>query len=391
MNTFRFRFLAVFRRELHRMVTHKDLRTICFAAPLLYGFLLSSVYWDRRVQEVPVGVVDQDQSKLSRTFIRWLDATQNVRVEYRYEDAATALRDMRDEKISALLYFPKDFSRDIKHGKQGFVSASVNSANIVVANPVMTSVMEVAGTLSAGGFIKYLRKTGAVRERAISLNQAAIANPRPVFNPLLNYSDFFIPGLLFVVLQQIIIVGLAFSVAEERENGRGPELIRLSGGNRLALYLGKALPYALVNFGISIFFVAAVMPAFGLAFKGAAGWAVGLPFIALFVASVTAFGVLISAFFKSVLNALIALMFFSLPAFLISGFAWPAFALPSYLQWGSYLIPSTLFLREFRLLVLGDVPAVYLLDSALAMTLFTALCTAGTFYLFGKLIDRHGY
>jgi hypothetical protein len=68
----------------------------------------------------------------------------------------------------------------------------------------------------------YVALARATAERALSMNQPLVLDARPLFNSQLNYSDFFLPGLMFAILQQIILIGLGSTVAEEREQGSGP-------------------------------------------------------------------------------------------------------------------------------------------------------------------------
>lgn len=378
-------FINIFVREIRRILTSSDLLLICFVAPLAYGIILSSVYYHRRVQEIPVGVVDQDNTKLSRTFVRWLDATQNIRIENRYDNAGKAMSDMTDGKTEAFLYVPKGFSNELKRGHESHALASVNSANILVANPVMTSLAETSGTISSGMFIKQMRRSGMVSDKALSLNQALSLNVHTVFNPNLNYSDFFLPGLVFVILQQILLVGLGFSVAEEREKGRFPELYALARGSPWALLCGKVLPYVILNFGFGVFYLAGILPHFGI---NVSNWPGSLLLLLIFVIAVSSTGILISSLFKSTLMALIVLMFYSMPAFLISGFIWPSFSLPLPVRILSYLFPSTYFLIDFRIFVLGDGLFRYSIASIIWMIIYSGVCLALTFVAFRWLLKR---
>ncbi len=342
----------VTKRECKRIWNNSDLRLVCLVSPLIYCFLLSSIYWHERVTQIPIGVVDQDHTKLSRLVTRSLDATQNLQVVGNYLSVDEAMSDMKDGNIDAFLVVPFAFSHDVKRGVGGRLQAAINSSNILVANPAMTAMAETAGTLSSGAFVKYLRKNSLVEERATVLAQ----NPTPVintlFNPRYNYSDFFLPGVIFVVLQQILIVGVAFSMALERsDRSSWQELLMVSQRRASVLFVGKSLPYIIGNFVFGIWFLLAVCGAFRIPINN---WPELLIFMILFMWTVGAFAFVLSTFFTKVANALMALMFYSMPAFLISGFAWPVYALPWYLKIVAMLFPMTFFLTDMRMLLLGS-------------------------------------
>ncbi len=379
-------FMNVFLREMKRLFTNKDLLMICFAAPFVYGIALSAVYSQKRAEDIPVGIVDRDNSRLSRAFVRMMDATPNIRVKERYTDAPAAIDDMIAGDLVGLLYIPRGFSSEIKSGRDAMALVSINSANFVVANPVMQSLLESASIMSAGAFVTSARKRGLVKEKALTLAQPLALDTRPIFNPQVNYSDFFIPGLLFMVIQQIMLVGLGYTVAEELENNREEELRTLCGGNIFALFAGKSLPYALVNYGIGIVFLFGLLPVFDITVQSSIPGVLLL--LALFIGAITSFGVMISAFFRSVVMALAVLMFYSMPVFLISGAVWPSFSLPLSLRLLSYLFPSTYFLVDFRMLILGDVPFRYVLPSCGALILFGSLCGMAACALFKRMAGR---
>lgn len=380
---FRKGFTAVFVREVRRIFTIKDLFLICLIAPLAYGAVLSSVYYSHRVQKVAVGVVDDDRTQLARTFVRYADATENIRIAGRYADPEAATRAILEGRIAGFLYIPRDFSSQIKQGQDAYSLLSIDASNFLLSNPVMQSLTEVAGTLSAGILTDHLRKTGAGGARARTVTQPVLLDARIVYNPQLNYSHFFLPGLMLVIIQQVMLIGIGFSVVDEREELRGGEMFLLAGRNYLALLLGKLLPYVMLNLVLGILFVFGVLPLYGIAAQG------NVPgiilFMALFIGATSAFGFMLASCFRNVVMVYTVLMFYSMPTFLFSGFSWPAYALPLPVRLLSYLFPSTYSLESFRLMVLGGVPFATVLPNAAALVVFNLACLTATFVIFRRI------
>lgn len=364
-------FRRVLEREVKRIWANRHLRLICLVSPFIYGLLLSGIYYGRRITNEPFALVDMDNSALSRRAARWIDATENINIVRRCGSAAEAQAALTSGALQGFVYIPAGFSRDIKRGGDARFRAAVNYGNIAVGNQALLALSDVSGALSAAASRAQAARYGLVRRRAADLNQLVRADVRTIFNPQMNYSDFFIPGLIFVVLQQIIIVGLSFSMAEEQESGGARKLYELSGRSPGAVIAGKALPYIVLNYAISLVFIFVLLPVFGL---GAAhGTAAMLGFTFIFVVCTSAFGLLVSSLFRDTVSAFLALMFFSMPAFLISGFSWPSYAMPLFVRALALPIPSTHFMPGFRAALGAPSAAAPLLVPSLVMAALGAL------------------
>jgi len=382
-------FLRIFWRETKRIFTNRHLRLLCLIAPFSYAIVLSSIYYHKRIHGVSVGVVDLDNTKLSRTITRWADATENITITGRYQSFAEARRALEDDSIDGFIYIPRRFAADIKRGGDAKVFMAVNYGNVAVGNPALTSMSEVAGTLSAGLFSNLLKKHGIVRDRVWQLNQLVRADINPVANPEINYSDFMLPGLVFIILQQIILVGLAFTVADERAAGNGPFLHRLCGGHYGAMVLGKAAPYMLLNYIISVMFVYWLLPVFDLPMRSSVP--VTLLFTGLFVTCATAFGLLLSSLFKDTVTAFVVLMFFSMPAFLISGVSWPYYNLPPFVRAVAAFIPSTHFMTTFRFMVGTPMDFSLIAGPSCALAVMAVCYFTAAWLILKRLYARIGF
>lgn len=379
-------FKTVFFRECRRLFTTRDLALICVITPFLYGTVLPSIYAHKRVEKIPTGVVDLDASRLSRMMTRRLGAAQNIALTERYADADAALGALRNGAVDAFVYFPDGFSDEVKRGKRAMDIVVVNAANVLLANPVMQTVSELSGAVSAEMFSAAMMKRGVARGKAAALSQPFSVTTRVLFNPNLDYSSFMIPGLLFAVLQQILLVGLGYSLAGAFRAGGVAQTYRREGAGGPALMLGISLPYALLNFAIAVTFIFFFLPALGIPTAAKAGMII--PFTALFVFTITCLGMMLSLLFKSTTSALIVLMFYSMPTFLISGYSWPFFSLPIGLQIVGLLFPSTYYFDSFRLIILADLPAVVFFRHCLVLSVLAIFWGAAAALLVSRALRR---
>jgi ABC-2 type transport system permease protein len=197
----------------------------------------------------------------------------------------------------------------------------------------------------------------------------------------MNYSDFLIPGLLFAVLQQILLVSVCTTIITDKEKKKKKELMKASGGSFAAMFAGKIIPYAFTAVLLTAAYALFVFPPNGISVGSFAGY---FMLSCAFIIAVAAFGALISSFFRSQEMAMAVLMFYAMPAVLLSGFAWPHHALPAVLKVASYLFPSTYALNEIRLFILGDISAKYAVVPSISLLIFALLCFALSFLLYKK-------
>lgn len=379
-------FIHIFKREILRIWTNKDLRLMCFVAPILYGIVLTSTYYRGRLTEIPVGAIDQDQTQQSRTLLRNLDATENIHILKHYETSDEANNDILDGEIEGFIVIPRNFSNRLKSGLDSTAFVSVSSSNFMISTPVLTSFSDVVSAMSGDNLEFALNKKGASWKKAENTKDIINLRTDIAFNPALNYSNFMIPSLLYAIIQQVLMVALAFTFVEEREKGGLPELFREAQNHPLALLLGKSLPYVLLNFVMCVLFSYTLLPFFGLPPQSSFGIIVLTSLV--FVTAITSWGLWISTFFKTTTAAMIALMFYSMPTFLFSGVAWPLTAMNLPIKIVRFFFPSTYFLTDIRTMVLAQTPFKYFISSYLVMIVFTLFSFAMTYIVFKRWLSQ---
>ena len=357
------------KRELVRILKNRDLFMICFLAPIVYGILLPYVYVNKQVVDVPMGVVDEDKTELSSMMIRYLDATEELNVGSYYPNTALAISGVKHDNVKALLYIPKNFSSSLKKGNQSNLFIVVNSSNFLVANPILQTSTALAMGVSAKVFAKKAMGFGVNSKKVETLMNPIMLETRPITNSSLYYSNFMIPALFLIIIQQLILVGVGYSIAEEKENRRERKVLALARGSRLAIVIGKTLPYVILDFFIGIVFSTVFARIFEVGIYTITFSKIVV--LLLFVSAVSSFGVFISSLFKTPLMAMIILMFYSMPAFLVSGYAWPRMSLPFDIKVIGYFFPSTYLMSDFRTLMLSDFPISTYIPTIISLSLFT--------------------
>ena len=142
---------------------------IMVGAIFLYSLFYTIPFANNALRNVPIGVVDNDNTSLSQKFIRDLNATEYIEVIETPKDIEDAKSEYYKNKIRAFVLIPKDFERDIKRGNPSFVSSYTDSAYLIIYKNIATAVATVAGEPGAKIEVGTLMKKGTPKEVAKSL------------------------------------------------------------------------------------------------------------------------------------------------------------------------------------------------------------------------------
>lgn len=365
---------TLFLCEFRAIIRNKGLRSMLLLVPLIYGILIPSIYLSKRVKEVAIGVVDQDHSKLSRQLLRMLDATEGAAIKGYYQDLPEAREALQKHEIHGLFYIPSDFEKRFKQRQGAAAAIGVASSNLMLAGPLLSSAASVAATLSGAFVVAQARAKGAQEEQALRLAEPLKLDLRPVYNPAFNYGDSAVPGILFTILQQIIIVALCFAMAEEKEN-RSPMRHSASFAQNLLVFFVRILPYAVINLGLSMVYLLALQPVFGIPVQYENLFA-AFVLCFFFGLATSSFGFMLSHAFKDRMTVLICMMFYSLPGFLSSGYTWPFHLLTLDVRLFGYLFPISYFGEQIRKLCLGPFSYHGYQHVLITLVIYTAVCAA---------------
>ncbi|HEY9898870.1 MAG TPA: ABC transporter permease [Pantanalinema sp.] len=337
-------FSRVFSREWRTIFTDPTIRNVMLLVPVLYCAMFGWLYSAQRVTELPLAVVDQDRSALSRELVRALDRDQTFRVTAHLESEGQAMAELDSSRASVAVVIPSDLERDVKLGREAAVLTLVDGSNLMVSNSAVRAANTDIKTISAGVTLKKLAargQWGTVGERTFT---GIDYRYRVLFNPTFSYADFMVLGLVGAALQQVLLLGVALGATREKEAGTWSET--LASTPLLPLWLGKTLPYWLVTMTMTVICIAVAVFGFGLPVHGAL-WPVVLV-SAVFDLAVASLGFFVSFAFRTQLMATQVAMLIAVPSFMLSGFTWPQMAMPQPLAAASQLLPLTYYLHAFR-------------------------------------------
>ncbi|HLW40751.1 MAG TPA: ABC transporter permease [Flavobacterium sp.] len=375
-------FLELLKREFRLFWGNKILRLLFIGAPVMYGILLGYVYGKGKVTDLPIVVVDQDRSSMSNKAIEMMNDNEVIHIAEIIYDETRLDETVAKNDAVCVVFFPKDFEREVLTKRNPEILTLVNTSNVLTANYGASAIQLVLGTLKAGTQIETLRKQGVPEELLISQYEPFKTTFIKQNNRSTNYMYFLWPGILATVLQQVLLLGLALSFASEFENGTFAELVRRTK-SVWEMIAVKVIPYLIMSFGIWILYYLFTLW-FRIPFHENIGT---LTLIAgVFVLSVSFIGILVSIMIPNQLKATEVLMVIATPSFILSGFTWPLSQMPVWIQWIAQVIPLTHFLPAFRILIVenGSVTLTYPYIFNMLLIAFIGLILSGILLYFKR-------
>jgi len=331
--------------EWKAVLRNKLVLFVLLAIPIIYPPTVSYLYQNNTAFERPTIVIDQDNSKLSRTFTTYLQATQEINITGRTDSLEEGWDAIKRRGAEMLVFIPPNFSSRVKQGKQAPFKVWVNTANIFTYGTSLPGVYGAVGTLNAGINAQYMMKKGVNSAAVISKVVPIASEYRNLFHPSAGYGDFVAPGILMMVIYQLMLIGIAFSIGFQRTNGT----FREDAPHPFTYMLGKVIAQSVFYLMGTVFIFFVIIPGFNWSLTSVGS---GFALFVMLIIAMIPFTVALCSLFKDHLASFEFLMFMSTPAFLMSGFTWPFDQMPVYLQWIASALPLTPALQAWRIVTM---------------------------------------
>jgi len=353
--------LIEFTRDKLRLVTF-------FIMPIfmmvMVGFIFPS---QNSIKNLPIGLANQDGQSISQQFV---DAITNLKLTNNtdafkvktYSDTNAIKEGIKKQEISGGLFIPVDFSKKLMAGEQAEVTIVQDQSNPQISqmvNQVLSKVVEGFSQQMAQQKVSKMlgtSATGAGTNQAVSPLVTAVIIPVKyniegilAGNP--NYFEFIAPGIMAMIVMTAVLMGLAASVAREKEQGTLDGLL-ISPISRLSIILGKALSQAIRGLvqGMMVLLLAFFL--FGVTLHGSI--LLVILFLLLGIFSFVGLGILVSAVATEQETAAQILGILQFPMLFLSGVFFPILMMPPVMQKIAYAIPLTYAISALRkIMVLG--------------------------------------
>lgn len=371
-----------FKGETRTVMRNKGALLILIGACIIYPIIYSVAYSTEVLRELPVAVIDMDNTASSRTLVRMIDATEQIDLSYRATSLNDAEHQFASNKARGIILLPEGFEKDLLGGKQTSISSYCDASYLLMYKQTLTGILQSSLTFSAGVELKRLMVKGSSMEQAIQQVQPISIKFNDLYNPSSAYGSFVMPALIIFIIQQTLLIGIGLIGGHQRENGRHIHTIRGVTKYPSAIIMGKSLTYALITFFNMLFAVVCVHHWFQ--FPSSTNYFSLFLLLLPYVFATIFLGISISAMFKQAEHSIMVLVFLSLIIMFTTGFSWPVTSLPAPLQYIRLLFPCNAIIAPYLRVREMGVP---LADVSRELTLAMAQMVA--YFLLTLVIFRH--
>ncbi|MDR3070409.1 MAG: ABC transporter permease [Propionibacteriaceae bacterium] len=360
------RVLAIVGKEFLHLIRDPRMLSGVLLLPIIELLLFAyAISFD--IRDVPMLVVDQDNTAASREYVASLASGGLFDIASRSDDIAEIDDAFDSSQVKLALVIPSGFGDDLARGEHAQVGVFVDASEPNSGRVARTAATALTQQYNRGLSLKW----ADVRGLDVSGLGGVEPRLRTWYNPELKSSDFLIPGLMSVILMVVIVQQTAVSLVKERDEGTQDQ-ITVSAVHPIELLVGKLLPWVVLALVEITMITGISWVLFGIPLRGnLLAFGAGAM---LYCVCGLALGLVISAVCDTLESAnLLAMLAAFLPSFLLSDFAFPLDQIPPFLQWVSYLMPARYMVTMTREVFLKSGDFADVQPEMLSMTVFAVV------------------
>ena len=362
---------SVFQRELHRMASRRIYWVVCLVLPLFSLLFMATIFGDGQMKNLPVGVVDADNTSASRDIVRMVDATPTLQITLHYANETEARRAIRQKEIYGYLLIPSGFAEKVGNNEEATLGYYYHNAMLSVGGEVCSTFETLLKQTSITPIVTEAVALGEEQSAIVSFLMPTSEEEFPTYNHHRNYAVYLSQPFFFVFLQVLLLLVTIYALGSESKFGTSDEWLQAAQGNIGVAVLGKLLPYTFIFIGMGVLANAVFFGWMQIPLPCSLG-VMNLVTI-LFIGATQALALLLYAIFPVMgLIISVASMIGSLGATL-SGVTFPVVFMDAPVYWASFLFPVRHFMEAVQSLLYLDASFAYYWKSLVALLLFLLL------------------
>lgn len=344
--------LTLGRRRIHLFMM--------IVVPLAGAFFFLNLMHEGLPSQIPVGIVDLDDSSMSRQVTRSLNSEMLVNITGSYGSYSAAMKDMRAGHIYGYFLIPRDFQRNTLSGRKPTVTYVTNMSIFVPGTlsykafttiAVGTAGDVVTSTLDASGLSAALGNQGSESLQPLRLDT------HPIGNPCTNYSIYLSPSFLSGLIALLAMVCTVFTITSELKWGTSAEWLAVARGSMVRALVGKLLPQSVILISMGVLTQAIMFKFLNFPMQSPA-WHMILAMILLVTAS-QAFALVVVEIIPNMRLALVVVSLTSILAFSVAGFSFPVDKMYGPIGVFSYILPIRYYFLIYIDQALNGLPLYY--------------------------------
>ena len=324
--------------------------------PLLAMVFFTSLMDEGLPEDMPIGVVDLDNTSTSRGLIRRLDAFQSSKVVARYPSVNEARRAIQENKIYAFLYIPKGTTDNLLASRQPKISYYYNMASVMSGSLLMKDLKTISNLGSAAVGQATMRAKGYTPEQIMTFLQPIRIDLHQIANPWTNYNAYLSTVLVPGVMMLFMFLISAYSLGMELKFNRGKEWLGYADNNIVVAILGKYIPQALVFLALIFFYEFYIYGVLHFPHQGGTWHILLLALLEVF--SAIGFGIFAFGLMPSLRMSMSVCSLWAVLSFSLAGSAFPVMGMDGAIQALTWLFPLRHYYMLYQITVFNDFPLI---------------------------------
>ncbi|TMK22381.1 MAG: ABC transporter permease [Alphaproteobacteria bacterium] len=315
--------------EWRRVLAIRGAFMLLVVGPLVYGLYYPQPYLNQILRKIPIAVVDNDLSELSRNIVQTLDASGAVRVAVQAATVAEGRKALDRGDAFAVVEIPPGTERDVLKGTTVHVPIFADATYLFIFRSMASGIAVAIDTLSSELAARGARTDGSLVKAALASASPAEILLQPIFNPVGGYASYIVPAAFVLILQQMLLIGASMLTVVA--------LPQITGG-AFASVLGRGIAHLTIYLpALALYFI--VLPRFyGFSTLGHPVQLFALA--SLFTLATSFMGQAAGAWFRQPETPTLIFLGTSLPQLFVTGFSWPREAIPTPVPAAGYIFPS---------------------------------------------------
>jgi ABC-2 type transport system permease protein len=329
--------LQTVKREMYRLSSGSIYLFCMIIAPLFCTWFYSSLMRSGLPKDMPVAVVDMDNSVSSRRLVRTLDALEQTQVKIRCQSFREARQAMQRGEVYGIFCLPKNFAVKAASGKQPQISFYINNSFLMAGSLLYKDMktISVLASASVNQSIGYAK--GLTEKQIMGRVQPIVLDVHPLGNPWLNYPTYLNTVLLPGTLEMLIFLVTVFSIGSEMKFNTSHSWLRMNNNSLPKALIGKLFPQTII-FTFIGFLTSSVLFGYN-SVPLQSGWLPMLVAMLFMVIASQCIGILIISIVPTLRLALCGCCLFGILAFSLTGFTFPIQAMYSAFRVLAYAFP----------------------------------------------------
>ena len=335
-----------------KIFLHNPMYPFCMVVfPLMVLFFFTSMMSEGQPTEMPIGVVDLDNTSTTRSIVRRLDAFQTSRVVARYPSVAEARQAIQHGDIYAFLYLPKGTTDQLLSSRQPKISFYYSMTTMVSGSLLYRDLKTIATLGSASVGQATMRARGYTDRQIKTFLQPLAIDLHQISNSTTDYNAYLSTMLVPGVMMLFIFLITTYAIGTELKFNRSKELMQMAGGRISVALIGKLLPHTLVWLTLAFFYSYYVYGVLEFPHPGGVGMIALLNFLMVFAAQ--GFGIFLFGLLPSLRMSMSVSSLWAVLSFSMVGSAFPVMGMDGPLQALAWLFPLRHYYMVYQICILN--------------------------------------